>query len=73
MSPIGSSGGHREDCEGDWGPEGQESPCRCGEEESDPCPHDDWIVTERGEIYVTLCLDCGKRESSHNIEDWSIK
>jgi len=22
---------HDESCEADWGPEGQESPCRCGE------------------------------------------
>lgn len=53
---------HDEACEADWGPEGQESPCRCGEwRPSDSCPHENFTSLHSGLGMVRMtCHDCGE-------------
>lgn len=56
---------HDEACEADWGPEGQESPCRCGQlmpaERPDTCPHESFTSLHIGRGMVRMtCHDCGE-------------
>ena len=61
----GEPSAHDDGCEADWGPEGQESPCRCAEraqgQASDSCRHDDFASQSIGSGMVRMtCHDCGE-------------
>lgn len=65
---------HDESCEGDWGPEGQESPCQCGERSAeDECTHDDFSTARIGSGMVRMeCLDCGATVQA-DIDEWGTR
>ena len=60
---------HDEACEADWGPEGQESPCRCGEwRPSDSCPHENFTSLHSG-LGMGICTRCGHGITARELLD----